>query len=323
VKKILSIGEATIDSFMFLSDGNVHCNVNHSRCEFCLKYAEKVIADDLHFSVGGNAANTSVAFSRFGLSSQIYSITGDDWIGKRIHEVLEKEDVDCQFLDIEPGNTSYANILVFKGERNLIVYHVPRKYHLPKFEDVDWLYLTSMGKNYLPAYEQVLTYVKNTGVKVGFNPGSYQLRDGVHRLRPFLKMSEVLFLNLQEARSLTELRSSATVHHITEELYDLGPKIINITDGANGAYCFDGRALIHQKIFPGKVIETTGAGDAYAAGFTAALFYGEPLDEAMRWGMANSASVISQVGAQKGLLAKNRIVEILNDHPNLIPKVVH
>ena len=322
MKKVLSIGEATIDSFMFLSDANVHCNVSRTRCEFCLKYGEKILAEDLNFSVGGNAANTAVSFSRLGLHSQLYSVIGTDWLSNKIIEDLEKEKVDFSYLERETGATSYADVLIFEGERNLIVYHVPRKYHLPKFEPVDWIYLTSLGKDYNHAYEQVLDYVKKTGAKISFNPGSYQLRAGIHALKPVLKMTEALFVNLDEARMLTELRSSASVRHLAEALYDYGPKIINITDGENGAYCFDGYQLLHLKIFPSNVRETTGAGDSYASGFTAALLHGETIDQAMRWGMANSASVVGQVGAQKGLLNKNRLEEILNDHPNLTPKVI-
>lgn len=322
MKKVLSIGEATIDSFMFLSDANVHCNVSRTRCEFCLKYGEKILADDLHFSVGGNAANTAVAFARLGLNSQLYSVVGTDWLSNRIIEDLGKEKVDCGYLERESGATSFADILIFEGERNIIVYHVPRKYHLPKFEPVDWIYLTSLGKDYHHAYEQVLDYAKRTGAKIGFNPGSYQIRSGIHALKPVLKMTEALFVNVKEARTLTELRSSASVRHLSEALYDYGPKIVSITDGEGGAYCFDGYQLLHLKIFPGKVRETTGAGDSYASGFTAALVHGEELDEAMRWGMANSASVVGQVGAQQGLLTKSRLEEILNDHPNLKPKAV-
>jgi ribokinase len=322
VKKIISIGEATVDSFLFLSEANVHCNLNHQKCELCLKYAEKVLADKMSFSVGGNAANTAVSFARLGLTSQIYCIVGDDWLGDKVQKVLEGEGVNCQYLSKEKGDTSYASVLVYQGERTLIVYHVPRRYLLPRLENVDWIYLTSMGKNYQNAYEKVLMHIKKTGARLAFNPGSHQLRDGIHKLRPYLKLSELLFVNLQEARALTELKSSSSVRHICEELYDYGPKIISITDGENGAYCFDGHQLIHQQIVPGKVVETTGAGDAYASAFTAAVFYTEPLEEAMRWGMANSASVIEKVGAQEGLLTRSQIVDCLSDHPCRSTKVV-
>jgi len=289
MKKILSIGEATIDNFMFIHDANVHCTINKTKCEFCVNYADKILADKMVFSLGGNAANTAVSFARLGLESQLFSIIGDDWLGQRVTQLLKKESVDQRYIQTEPGETSFAAVTVFQGERNEIIYHVPREYHLPNFDPVDWVYLTSMGKAFMDAYEKALTFIKKHHLKVSFNPGSYQLKAGVDKLKPFLAITEVLFVNTDEARHLTELPASASFQELAEALYDLGPKLVNITDGANGAYLFDGHQLLFMNIFPAVVVERTGAGDSYAAGFTAALLHGRSTSEAMRWGMANSA----------------------------------
>lgn len=322
MKTILSIGEASLDSFMFIHDANVHCTLDKSKCEFCMKYADKVMADDCVFTVGGNAANTAVAFARLGLESQLFSVRGDDWIGQIIGETLDKEKVDNRYIQVEPGPSSYATALVFQGERNLVVYHVPRQYHLPNFDPVDWVYLTSMGKSFGAAYEKALTFIKKTGVKVSFNPGSFQLKSGIDALRPYLAVTEALFVNTDEARLLTELPASATFRQLSEALYDFGPKIINITDGANGAYAFDGQKLLFCEIFPGTVIERTGAGDSYASGFTAALVRGEDIGEAIRWGMANSTSVVTKIGPQAGLLTSDQMAESLNDNHTISPTLV-
>ncbi len=322
MKTILSIGEASIDSFMFIHDANVHCTLDKSKCEFCMNYADKVMADDCVFTVGGNAANTSVAFSRLGLESQLFSVRGDDWIGEKIQETLLREKVDSRYVQVESGPSSYATAIVFQGERNLVIYHVPRNYRLPAFDPVDWIYATSMGRSFEAAYEQILTYVKKTGTKMSFNPGSFQLKAGVTAMKPYLAITEALFVNSDEARLLTELPSSASIRQLSEALYDFGPKIVNITDGSNGAYSFDGQKLLFCEVFPGPTIERTGAGDSYAAGFTAALLHGEDLGEAMRWAMANSASVVTKIGPQAGLLTKDGMAESLNDNHIVSPRIV-
>ncbi|MEX0594531.1 MAG: carbohydrate kinase family protein, partial [Patescibacteria group bacterium] len=236
MKNILSVGEATLDSFVFVSNANIHCNIDKSKCEFCINYASKIMADDVQFHVGGNAANTAVSFSRLGLHSALYSMRGDDWIGKVIDEQLKKEGIDCRYIVVEPGPSSYATALVFHGERNLIIYHVPREYNLPDFDEVDWVYLTSMGKAYTGAYEKVVRFVKKTGAKVSFNPGTFQLKAGAKALKPILDVTECLFVNVEEARLLTELSTKATIRQLSESLFDLGPNIVNITDGPEGAY---------------------------------------------------------------------------------------
>lgn len=321
MKKILSIGEATVDNFMLIHEASIHCTIDKKKCEFCMNYADKVMADNCVFSVGGNAVNTAVSFARLGLESQLFSVRGDDWIGEQIQATLEKEKIDCRYIQVEPGPSSYATAIVFQGERNLIVFHVPRDYQLPSFDPVDWVYLTSMGQAFMPAYEKALHFIKTTKPKVSFNPGNFQLKAGVSKLKPFLAVTDALFVNTEEARHLTELPGSATFHDLAVALYDLGAKIVNITDGPNGAYAFDGDSLLFCDIFPAEVVERTGAGDSYAAGFTAALLNGEEVNEAMRWGMANSAGVITKIGPIAGLLSKDEMAEALNDNHQL-PKAV-
>lgn len=322
MKKILSVGEATVDSFLFIHDASVHCTLNKTKCEFCMNYADKVLADNLAFSVGGNAANTSVAFARLGLHSQLFSVRGDDWLGEKIQATLEAEKIDTKFIQIEPGPSSYATAIVFQGERNIIVYHVPRQYHLPNFdEDTDWLYLTSIGRSFDGAYDKVLQFVKKTKVRLSFNPGSYQLKAGLEKLKPLLSVTEALFLNTDEARQLTELPARAGFRELAEALYDLGAKTVHITDGPNGAYAFDGRQLLYCPIFPANAIERTGAGDSYASGVTAGLLHGEDLGEAMRWGMSESSAVVAQIGPQAGLLTKDGLAELLNDNHQIQPAV--
>lgn len=311
-----------MDSFLFIHEASVHCTLDKKKCEFCMNNADKVMADNCAFSVGGNAANTAVSFSRLGFESQLFSVRGDDWIGQQIQATLEKEKVDCRYIQVEPGPSSYATAIVFQGERNLIIYHVPRDYQLPSFDPVDWVYLTSMGKAFTHAYEKALHFIKTTNVKVSFNPGSFQLKAGVAKLKPFLAVTEALFVNTEEARNLTELSGAAGFRDLAEALYDYGPKIVNITDGPKGAYAFDGHQLLFCDIFPAEVVERTGAGDSYASGFTAARLNGEEISEAMRWGMANSAGVISAIGPQAGLLTKDGMTEALNNHHKIFPKTI-
>jgi len=84
-----------------------------------------------------------------------------------------------------------------------------------------------------------------------------------------------------------------------------------VTDGSHGAYGFDGRELLFQPIYPLKVVERTGAGDAFSTGFTAALVSGEDLKEALRWGTVNAAFVTQKVGTQAGLLKKAELQKVL------------
>ncbi|MEK7548325.1 MAG: carbohydrate kinase family protein [Patescibacteria group bacterium] len=317
--KILSVGEATLDCFMFVSDANVHCSIDKSKCEFCLNYADKVMADKMKFTVGGNAANTAVSFARLGLESFAYAVIGDDWSGDQIRHQLDREKVSCDYLIVEKGQTSFTVGLVFQGERTLVIHHVPRNYQLPKFKPVDWIYLTNLGLDFQDSYRRVLHFAADSQAKITFNPGTYQLKAGLKVLKPVLAKTEALFLNKEEAQLLTELPGSASMRQLAEALYDLGPKIINVTDGPEGAYAFDGQRLLFCDIFPIEVVERTGTGDAYSSAFTAALASGLEIEQAMRWGMANSAGVVNKIGPQEGLLTDEELASMLNKHRRVQP----
>ena len=88
----------------------------------------------------------------------------------------------------------------------------------------------------------------------------------------------------------------------------LGPNIVLITDGPNGAYAFDGTNMLKVPMYPDPKPPTnrTGAGDAMTSTFVVALGLGKSIQEALLWGPVNSMSVVQQVGAQKGLLTARR-----------------
>ena len=64
-------------------------------------------------------------------------------------------------------------------------------------------------------------------------------------------------------------------------------------------------------IVPAPVVERTGAGDAFGSGFLAAYMQGKPIEEALRWGTVNSASVLGFIGPQAGLLSPEKMQEWL------------
>jgi ribokinase len=95
----------------------------------------------------------------------------------------------------------------------------------------------------------------------------------------------------------------------------LGPKNIVLTDGINGAYAYDGTHAWFMPIYPHTPFERTGAGDAYASTIVSALALGKTLEDALRWAPINSMSVVQQVGAQKGLLTRQKLEEYLSKAP--------
>ena len=127
-----------------------------------------------------------------------------------------------------------------------------------------------------------------------------------------LEKTDYLFVNKQEAEEILygkELElAGEKENQIKKLLYGLrglGAKNVVITDGENGSFVYDeSNESHHVGAIKIDVVEKTGAGDAYTAGFLAAMLNDKPVEEAMRWGTLDAASVIQKIGAEEGLLSK-------------------
>ncbi len=308
---LLSIGDASIDSFITPIESEIQCKLDTKECLVCFSYGDKIPVKNLDFSIGGNAANNAVGAKRLGLNAGIVITLGDDNIGRQIVSSLEKEGVDQAFvIEQTETNSNYSIVINYGGERTIFTYHAPRSYEFPvALPKVPWVYLTSMGQSFSPFYKHVADWLtKNPDIKLAFNPGSWQLKAGVTGISNILALTHILFVNRQEAEKL--IGRSGSIKQERELLMGvgkLGPKMVVVTDGENGAFLFDGTKFFKVGILPVDAYERTGAGDAFGSGFLGALVQGKTLNEALLWGTVNSASVIGYTGPQKGLLKKEEM----------------
>lgn len=307
---VVSVGDATLDLFVNIHDASVMCSLDKQNCWMCLNYGEKIPIQDLQSTIGGNACNNAVGVARLNLKAGFYSIIGDDETGRKIMDRLKKEGVSTEYIHVEKKHLSnYSVVLRFRTERTILVYHEPRHYNLPKLATTQWIYLTSLGKEFQKTHERVVRQLKNCCAKLMFNPGTHQLHAGFKKLEPILKVTHTLILNKEEARSLLGKQDNEQMKDLLRELHHIGPEVAIITDGPKGAYGYDGKQFYRMKPLPAKVLERTGAGDSFATGVLAAFCYGKDLSEALLWGSANAASVVESVGPQAGLLTKAQLLK--------------
>ncbi len=305
---LLSIGDASIDTFMTPLESETLCRLDSKECFIAFSFGDKIPVKNLEFSVGGNAANNSVGAKRLGINVAIVLTLGQDPIGGMIIERLKNEGVDPTYIIQQPGTTSnYSTIINYSGERTIFVYHAPRSYEFPvKLPAAPWVYLTSMGESFRPFYNHLTDWLKtNPTIKLAFNPGSWQLRSEYKDIESVMNLSHAVFVNREEAEKLTRFgESTGRDRDLLIAVQKLGPKICVITDGANGALAYDSinGKFYKSGVMPVDAYERTGAGDAFGSGFLSALIHGKNIDEALLWGTCNSSSVIGYTGSQKGLL---------------------
>jgi len=186
--------------------------------------------------------------------------------------------------------------------------------------------LSSLSENSLPYHHEIAAYLKShPETKLAFQPGTFQMKLGVQGLKDLYKLSKVFFCNVEEAHRILGTFEKLEIPVLLTKMRELGPEIVVITDGPKGAYAYDGAEGWFMPPYPDPKppYERTGAGDAFASTFTAALALGKSIKEALMWGPINSMSVVQQVGAQKGLITREQLEKYLAEAPqNYIPSKV-
>jgi sugar/nucleoside kinase (ribokinase family) len=320
---VITVGDIKLDTFVVLNDASVQCALKMPECLLCMEYGAKIVVDVVASEIAGSAPNVAIGLARMKLKTAVFSNMGIDGTRELAIKKLEEEGVSTKFIHIIKGEqSSYSVVLNFKGEKTLLTSHIRHAYHFPKrLDHAKWVYVGEMGLGYDKLFKDVASYVKRHKVSLALNPGTIQIKEKKSVLFDLIKTAHILFVNREEARALTGIERTE-MHHLAPALWKLGPKISVITDGKNGAYSFDGKNLMFCPVFPGKRIEATGAGDAFATGFIGALLHKQPVHEGLRWGSVNAASVVGKIGPTAGLLTASQIRSRLKKRPTFCPKAV-
>lgn len=315
----IAIGDIVTDAFIKLKDAKVNCDINNEKCTITMAFGDKVPYESVtEVPAVGNCANAAVAASRLGLKSALVSDLGDDLYGKKSLESLKNNNVDTLLMRVHQGKGSnYHYVLWYESDRTILVKHQEYERRFPEFNKPKWLYFTSLGADSLGYHDKFIDYIKNNQeVALAFQPGTFQMKLGYERLKDIYEHSQILFCNVDEAgRILGE--SGLDIKELLKRLRELGPKTVVITDGPKGAYAYDGDKMLFQPPYPDPKppFERTGAGDAFSSTTVAALALGKDLSTALVWGAVNSMSVVQDIGAQKGLLSRERLEEYLQKAP--------
>ena len=320
---VISVGDIVTDDFIKLIDEEAHTYANEQGDWLAMPFGTKVPFDHSEVIPGvGNAANAAVSFSRLGLSSGFITNVGDDHNGHEMIRSLRKNKVDTRLVHINDDKVSnYHYVLWYKEERTILIKHEEYDYfwpHLTPKEVPRWIYLSSLSKNSLDFHDDLAHWLEaHTEVKLAFQPGTFEMEAGASRLAHLYERAEVLILNREEA-VLVGGGNHKDVHDLMNKLHALGPKIVVVTDGPDGAYASRGEERFKMPLYPDPKppFERTGAGDAFASTFVAALIKGNTIEGGLQWAPINSMSVVQQVGAQRGLLNEQEIAGLLKKAPD-------
>ncbi|MFH1099207.1 MAG: carbohydrate kinase family protein [Candidatus Uhrbacteria bacterium] len=329
---IITIGSATRDVFLRSKAIEVQPDSQWaSGLEQCFPLGDKITIDELCLTTGGGATNAAVTFSRLGkLRTACAARVGHDDNSAAVLAELKNDRVNTRFIQHDARQQTAFSVIVLagSGERTVLI-HRGASSHLNgraipwKSLRSRWFYVTSLDGN-LALLRRILAHAKKIGARVAWNPGGGEIIKGWKIIAPLAKHCAVFNVNREEAAALTGHRPN-DLNEILAALRDAN-RIALVTDGPGGAYACTGKQTWHIASRDLKVINSTGAGDAFGSGFVLGLMlagrnvgagfipartgghevrpYADSIDYALRLAMANAESVITHMGAKTGILKR-------------------
>lgn len=345
---IVTIGGSTQDMCVYYQDQKIECiDTTEGRQRFLLMpEGAKIELENVVYFPGGGANNTAVAYARQGFSTTIISCIGVDCQGTFVYDNLVKEGVNTAHLvRTRDAQTGFSIVIkLTTGDRTVLTHRganlflSSQQLNPTMLFGTDQLYITSLTGTTAALLPALALQARHQGVPVAVNPGTSQLCVGAHYLQEALGSIDILILNSDESllfmRSVNQEQTCHTfkkpaqqyaylplllrpescldVRFFCSYIHTKGPKIVVVTNGAEGVYVATESCFYFYPSRPCKVVSTLGAGDAFGSGFIGHFLRSKSVEKAILYGMANSHSVIAHYGAQTGLLSEHALHEAVS-----------
>lgn len=299
---VITVGSATRDTFLISRD--FAARLLDDQPVVVLPASAKLDVVDIANDTGGGATNAAVCFARVGLKVGCMAKIGVDSSGREVEHSLEKEGVENLLVKDKTHQTGISVVLKGPDGEDTILTHRGAGYEYSSRDftmtgkTANWLYITSLGGD-IALLSRLVKWANLEGIKVAVNPGRREIDKGT-KLRRILKQVDVVIMNRAEAMRLFR---SEEPRDCLRSGRESGWHTIIMTDAGQGSWVLDGSYIYRAGVYKDtKVIDRTGAGHAFGAGFISAIAKGKSLEQAISFASANATSVISYIGAKTGIL---------------------
>lgn len=324
---VLSVGGATIDTIVSIDDADIERMSLHNAdaSYLLLAVGRKCEAEAISVQCGGGAANAAVAMARLGHETSVLIKLGRDFRADLVLARLSAEGVSARFVvhdnDVPTGASVLASahdnntaVITFRGANTRLT---PADLD-PRAFAVDLVYVASLSDGSADCFPDIVAAARSAGALVAANPGIRQLSTRQEAFRASLSSIDILSLNRHEAMSLVpwlptidsvsgpETQELAdddmALARVISTLQELGPRWVVVTDAEHGAYVGTRTGIFHCSALPVDIAGTAGAGDAFNATFAVSILTGDSVEQATIAATINSASVVTHLDTQSGLL---------------------
>ena len=252
---------------------------------------------------GGSVANIAVGLSRLGETVAFLGKAGDDANGKVILDSFRDDGVDTAYLKIEPGNSSGGAFIAVDEDGERVIYSLGGNTLYERWDEIDPASFAGIDGLYIgETFDEVgveaAKLAHKHGAKVFFGPGGIMCSYGLEYLGVVLAETDYLLVNLPEALMLSGCEDKTSA---IQTLLATGVRNLILTEGKRGAGWYTKNGHTFVPAFSVKVVDTTGAGDTFTAGFLHAVTLGWSAEDALRYASACAATAVQAVGARSSM----------------------
>ncbi len=270
---------------------------------------ELVLFDELEIHSGGCANNTAIALARLGVSVGAMGKIGNDNFGNLVLQTLTENNVGTAGIQRNTGaNTSYTFVAVASDGERSFCHYIGANGELCE-NDINWDIIKTAkilhiaGALVMPQFDgqpmaNVLKKAKALGITTSLDTAWDATGKWLETLEPCLPYVDIFLPSLTEAEHLT---GTSDLREISTFLRNYGISTIGIKMGERGSYVSTPDEDMFVPAYPVNIIDATGAGDAYVAGFLAGTIKGWDLKTTAQLASATGAACVTAIGTTAGI----------------------
>lgn len=296
---LISVGNISIDLYF---RGKT---LTRDEGRFRLAIGGKYYADYFHEDIGGGGCNVAAGVAKLGLRVAVFGKVGNNPFKDVILKKLTDKKISTEFCEIENDYYKISSIILAEnGERTILHYETPsrmlKKFFLHReLKSAKNIYFSPLEHLDIDEKKRMISYLKGDKTLTFVNLPALDCKRPMGQLKGMFDALDVLIINAHEY-SLLARKNYADINFrkLKIELPYLDKRVLIVTDAAKGSYGYFGDRFIYQEaVKPKKIIDTTGGGDAYTAGFIAQYIKSGNVESAMLSGARYAGEKLGRIGA--------------------------
>lgn len=273
---------------------------------------------------GGDAANQAIIISRLGRRVTLASVVGDDGFGAMLLQMIKEQggDLDVSHVAVEKGNTTGVAAMLIRpdGQRNFCINRGSLLEFGLKHIRMELLAQTKLvsigGLMSLPGFdgkgtEELFRRAKQAGAVTVADTKKDLWGIGLDGIRGTLACTDYFFPSLEEAQAVS---GADSIEKMAETFLECGAAHVGIKLGADGCYFKDNRQEFYLPAYPCDVVDTTGSGDNFMAGFITGLLNGWDEKTSCKFAAAAGAVNAAAIGPNSAVVSKEQILRFISEH---------